>query len=161
MKKKEFQSSFSDYTDTSNCGLETERRTEKGFEAYIYNENIRVINRNAYSTTITDIVGTQAKGSELNDKIINDLKVISKGFISSLFQSASMCGYSYSQDHKMILLSTGSESRMINREDFVRVCEFVTNGDMSPEVIRSIISIVDKDEFSSRLYDLMIEYAMG
>lgn len=40
MKKKEFQSRFSDYTDTSNCGLETERRTEssKGFEAYIYDD---------------------------------------------------------------------------------------------------------------------------
>lgn len=57
MKKKEFQSSFSDYKDTSNCGLESERRTEggKGFEAYIYDENIRVINRNAHSATITDL----------------------------------------------------------------------------------------------------------
>lgn len=37
MEKKEFQSSFQDYKDESNCGLETERRTEsgKGFEAYL------------------------------------------------------------------------------------------------------------------------------
>lgn len=49
MEKKEFQSSFSDYTNASNCGLETERR--KGFEAYIYDENMRVINRNAHSAT--------------------------------------------------------------------------------------------------------------
>ena len=72
MEKKEFQSSIPDYKDESNCGLETERRTESGrsFEAFVYDENMRVINRNAHSATITDIVGIQATGSAIRSSVI-------------------------------------------------------------------------------------------
>ena len=67
MEKKEFQSSFSDYTDTSNCGLETERRD---FEAYVDNDHIRVINRNTHSVTITHLDGIQATGSVIRSSVI-------------------------------------------------------------------------------------------
>ena len=54
MEKKQIKSSCQCSHKTSDCGLETKRRTEsgKGFEAYIYDENMRVINRNAHSATI-------------------------------------------------------------------------------------------------------------
>ncbi len=66
MEKKEFASRIPEYTDTS---LETECRVEKDFEAYVYDENIRVINRNVHSATITDIVGVCATGSEISDEV--------------------------------------------------------------------------------------------
>lgn len=163
MEKKEFQSPFSDYTDTSNCGLETERRTEsgKGFEAYIYEENIRVINRNAHSTTITDIIGTQAAGSEINDKILGDLRGIVKGYLSCFFNKCSLYGYTYSKDHKFLLVSNGGECWIVNRDDLGNICKYVTNGEMTPVIMRSIITFMDRDEVSNRVFDLMVEYAMG
>ena len=163
MKKKEFQSSFSDYTDTSNCGLETERRTEsgKGFEAYVYDENIRVINRNAHSATIADIFGTQAAGSEINDKILGDLRGIVRGYLSCFFNKCSLYGYAYSKDHKFLLVSNGGECWIVNRDDLGNICKYVTNGEMTPVIMRSIITFMDRDEVSNRMFDLMVEYAMG
>ena len=163
MEKKEFQSSFSDYTDTSNCGLETELRTEKGkgFEAYIYDENMRVINRNAHSATITDIVGTQATGSEISDKVLGDLRGIVRGYLSCFFNKCSLYGYTYSKDHKLILVLKGSESWIVNRYDLSNMCDYATNGNMTPSIMRSIIALMDRDEVSVRMYDLMVEYAMG
>lgn len=163
MEKKEFKSSFSDYRDTSNCGLETERRTEsgKGFEAYIYDENIRVFNRNAHSTTITDIIGTQATGSELNDEILYDLRGIVKGYLSCFFNECGLYGYTYSKDHKFLLVSNGAECWIVNRDDLDNVCKYATNGEMTPVIMRSIITFMDRDEVSVRMFDLMVEYAMG
>lgn len=162
MNKKEFQSSFSDYTDTSNCGLETERRTEgREFEAYVYDKNIRVINRNAHSATITDIVGTQGAGSEWSGKVLHDMRSLVKGYLNAFFNNCKLYGYTYSKDHKFILVSTGKESWMINRDDLTRMCEFASTGNMCPEIMRSIILNMDRDEFSVRMYDLMVEYAMG
>ena len=163
MEKKEFQSSFSDYKDTSDCGLETKRRTEsgKGFEAYIYDENIRVINRNAHSSTITDIVGTQATGSEISDKILGDLRGIVKGYLSCFFNKCSLYGYTYSKDHKFLLVSNGGECWIVNRDDLRNICKYVTNGEMTPVIMRSIITFMDRDEVSNRMFDLMVEYAMG
>lgn len=87
MEKKEFQSSFSDYTDTSNCGLETERRTESGkrFEAYIYDENKRVTRTLLRSPT-------QAAGSEISDKILG----IVREYLSCFFNKCKLYGYTYS-----------------------------------------------------------------
>ena len=163
MEKKEFQSSFSDYRDTSNCGLETERRTEsdKGFEAYIYDENMRVINRNAHSATITDIVGNQATGSEISDKVLGDLRGIVRSYLSCFFNKCSLYGYTYSKDHKLILVLMGSESWIVNRDDLSNMCDYATNGNMTPSIMRSIIALMDRDEVSVRMYDLMVEYAMG
>ena len=163
MEKREFQSSFQDYTDTSDCGLETERRTEsgKGFEAYIYDENMRVINRNAHSATITDIVGTQATGSEWSDNILHDLRGIVKGYLSCFFNKCGLYGYTYSKDHKLIFVPNGNESWIVNRDDLSNMCNYATNGEMTPAIMRSIITLMDKDEVSVRMYDLMVEYAMG
>ena len=163
MEKKGFKNSFSDYTDTSNCGLETECRTEsgKGFEAYIYDENMRVINRNAHSATITDIVGIQATGSEISDKVLGDLLGIVRGYLSCFFNKCSLYGYTYSKDHKLILVSKGSESWIVNRDDLSNMCDYATNGNMTPSIMRSIIALMDRDEVSVRMYDLMVEYAMG
>ena len=157
MEKKKNQSSFSDYTDTSNCGLETERR----FEAYIYDENIRVINRNAHSATITDIVGIQATGSEISDNVLGDLRGIVRGYLSCFFNKCSLYGYTYSKDHKLIFVSKGSESWIVNRDDLSNMCDYATNGNMTPSIMRSIIALMDRDEVSVRMYDLMVEYAMG
>lgn len=163
MEKKEFQSSFSDYTDTGNCGLETERRTEsgKGFEAYIYDQNMRVINRNAHSATITDIVGIQATGSEISDKVLGDLRGIVRGYLSCFFNKCSLYGYTYSKDHKLILVLKGSESLIVNRDDLSNMCDYATNGNITPSIMRSIIALMDRDEVSVCMYDLMVEYAMG
>lgn len=161
MEKREFQSSFSDYTDTSNCGLETERRTEKGFEAYVYDENIRVINRNAHSATITDIVGVCATGSEWNDKILHDLRGIVKRCLSCFFNKCSLYGYTYSKDHKFIFVLNGGEICIANRDDLDNMCKYVANGEMNPVIMRSIITFIDKDEVSPKMFDLMVEYAMG
>lgn len=161
MEKKEFQSSFSDYTDTSSCGLETERRTKKGFEAYVYDENMRMINRNAHSATTTDIVGVCATGSEWNDKILHDLRGIVKGHLYCFFNRCSLYGYTYSKDHKLLLASSGSERWIVNRDDFDNMCKYATNGEMTPAIMRSIITLMDKDEVSVKMYDLMVEYAMG
>lgn len=158
MEKKEFQSSFSDYTDTSNCGLEIERRE---FESYIYDENIRVINRNAHSTTYTDIVGVCATGSGWNNKILHDLRGIVKGYLSCLFNKCSLYGYTYSNDHKLMLVSNGSERWIVNRDDLDNMCKYATNGEITPAIMRSIITLMDRDEVSVRMYDLMVEYAMG
>ena len=162
MEKKEFQSSFSDYTDTSNCGLETERRTESGkrFEAYVYDENIRVIKCNAHSTTTTDIVGVCATGSEISDKILGDLRGIVRGYLTYFFYKCSLHGYTYSKDHKLILVSKGSESWIVNRDDLSNMCDYATNGNMTPAIMRSIIALVNRDEVSTRMYDLMVEYAL-
>ena len=161
MEKKETQSSFSDYTDTSNCGLETERRTEKGFEAYVYDESIRVINRNAHSATTTDIVGVCATGSEISDKILGDLRGIVRGYLTYFFYKCRLHGYTYSKDHKLILVSEGSESRIVNRDDLANMCDYATNGNMTPAIMRSIIALMDRDEVSVRMFNLMVEYAMG
>ena len=161
MEKKETQSSFSDYTDTSNCGLETERRTEKGFEAYVYDESIRVINRNAHSATTTDIVGVCATGSEISDKILGDLRGIVRGYLTYFFYKCRLHGYTYSKDHKLILVSEGSESRIVNRDDLSNMCDYATNGNMTPAIMRSIIALMDRDEVSVRMFNLMVEYAMG
>ena len=161
MEKKEFQSSFSDYTDTSNCGLETERRTEKGFEAYVYDESMRIIKRNAHSTTTTDIVGVCATGSEISDKILGDLRGIVRGHLTYFFCKCSLHGYTYSKDHKLILVSEGSESRIVNRDDISNMCDYATTGNMTPVIMRSIIALIDRDEVSTRMYDLMVEYALG
>ena len=159
--KKETQSSFSDYTDTSNCGLETERRVEKGFEAYVYDESMRVIKRNAHSTTTTDIVGVCATGSEISDKILGDLRGIVRGYLTYFFYKCSLHGYTYSKDHKLIFVSEGSESRIVNRDDLSNMCEYATNGNMTPAIMRSIIALMDRDEVSVRMFNLMVEYAMG
>ena len=163
MKKKEFKSSFSDYTDTSDCGFETERRTEsdKKFEAYIYDENMRVINRNAHSATITDIVGTQATGSEISDKDLGDLRGIVRGYLSCFFNKCSLHGYTYSKDHKFLLVSNGGECWIVNRDDLVNMCKYVTNGEMTPVIMRSIITLMDRDEVSVGMFNFMVEYAMG
>lgn len=161
MKKKEFQSSFSDYTDTSNCGLETERRTEKGFEAYVYNESMRVIKRNAHSTTTTDIVGVCATGSEWNDKILHELRGIVKGYLYCFFNKCSLYGYTYSKDHKLLLASNGGKCWIVNRDDLGNICKYVANGEMTPVIMRSIIAFMDRDEISDRMFNLMVEYAMG
>ena len=161
MEKKEFQSSFSDYTDTSNCGLETERRVEKGFEAYVYDENMRVIKRNAHSATVTDIVGVCAPGSEISDKILGDLRGIVRGDLNYFFCKCSLYGYTYSKDHKLIFVSEGSESRIVNCDDLSNVCDYATTGNMTPVIMRSIISFMDRDDVSTRMYDLMVEYALG
>ena len=157
--KKETQSSFSDYTDTSNCGLETERRVEKGFEAYVYDESMRIINRNAHSTTTTDIVGVCATGSEISD--LGDLRGIVRGYLTYFFYKCRLHGYTYSKDHKLILVSEGSESRIVNRYDLSNMCEYATNGNMTPAIMRSIIALMDRDEISDRMFNLMVEYAMG
>ena len=159
MEKKETQSSFSDYTDTSNCGLETERRTEKGFEAYVYDESIRVIKRNAHSTTVTDIVGVCATGSKISD--LGDLRGIVRGYLTYFFYKCSLHGYTYSKDHKLIFVFEGSESRIVNRDDLSNMCDYATTGNMTPVIMRSIIALMDRDEVSTRMYDLMVEYAMG
>lgn len=163
MEKKEFKSSFSDYRDTSNCGLETECRTEngKGFEAYIYDENMRVINRNAHSATITDIVGDCATGSEISDEALGDLRGIVRGYLSCFFNKCSLYGYTYSKDHKFLLVSNGGERWIVNRDDLVNMCKYVTNGEMTPVIMRSIITLMDRDEVSVSMFDLMVEYAMG
>ena len=157
--KKETQSSFSDYTDTSNCGLETECRVEKGFEAYVYDESMRVIKRNAHSTTTTDIVGVCATGSEISD--LGDLRGIVRGYLTYFFYKCSLHGYTYSKDHKLILASKGSESWIVNRDDLSNMCEYATNGNMTPAIMRSIIALMDRDEVSVRMFNLMVEYAMG
>ena len=163
MEKKEFKSSFSDYRDTSNCDLETERRTEsgKGFEAYIYDENIRVINRNAHLATITDIIGTQAIGSELNEEVLYDLRGIVKGYLSCFFNKCGLYGYTYSKDHKFLLVSNGAECWVVNRDDLDNICKYATNGEMTPVIMRSIITFMDRDEVSVRMFNFMVEYAMG
>lgn len=162
MKKKEFYSRIPEYTDTSDCGLETKRRTEsgKGFEAYIYDENMRVINRNAHSATITDIVGTQATGSEISDKDLGDLRGIVRGYLSCFFNKCSLYGYTYSKDHKFLLVSNGGECWFVNRDDLVNMCKYA-NGEMTPVIMRSIITLMDRDEVSVGMFDLMVEYAMG
>ena len=163
MKKKEFASRIAEYTDTSDCGLETKRRTEsdKGFEAYIYDENMRVINRNAHSATITDIVGTQATGSEISDKDLGDLRGIVRGYLSCFFNKCSLYGYTYSKDHKFLLVLNGGECWTVNRDDLVNMCKYVTNGEMTPIIMRSIITLMDRDEVSMGMFNLMVEYAMG
>ena len=163
MEKKEFQSSFQDYTDTSDCGLTTERRTEssRDFEAYVDNDHIRVINRNAHSVTITHLDGIQATGSEFSDKILHDLRGIVKGYLACLFNKCGLYGYTYSKDHKLILVSNGSERWIVNRDDLDNMCKYATNGEMTPVIMRSIITLMDRDEVSVRMYDLMVEYAMG
>ena len=161
MKKKEFASRIPEYTDTSNCGLETECRVEKGFEAYVYDENIRVINRNTHSTTITDIVGTQATGSEWSDKTFHDLRGIVKGYLYCFFNKCSLYGYTYSKDHKFLLVSNGGECWTVNRDDLVNMCKYVTNGEMTPVIMRSIITLMDRYEVSMEMFDFMVKYAMG
>lgn len=163
MEKKEFQSSFLDYKDTSDCGLETERRTDSGkrFEAYIYDENIRVINRNAHSATITEIIGTQATESEISDKTLGDLREVVRSYLSCFFNKCSLYGYTYSKDHKLILVSKGSESWIVNRDDLSNMCDYATTGNMTPVIMRSIISLMDRDEVSVHMFDLMVKYAMG
>lgn len=161
--EKEFKSSIPDYKDESDCGLETERRTEssRSFEAYVYDENMRVINRNAHSATITDIVGIQATRSEWSDKILHDFRGIVKGYLACFFNKCGLYGYTYSKDHKLILVSNGSERWIVNRDDLDNMCRYATNGEMTPAIMRSIITLMDRDEVSVRMYDLMVEYAMG
>ena len=161
MKKKEFTFRIPEYTDTSNCGLETECHVDKGFEAYVYDENIRVINRNAHSATITDIVGVCATGSEISDKDLGDLRGIVRGYLSCFFNKCSLYGYTYSKDHKFFLVLNGGECWIVNRDDLVNMCKYVTNGEMTPVIMRSIITFMDRDEVSVRMFDLMVKYAMG
>lgn len=161
MKKKEFVSRIPEYTDTSNCGLETECRVEKDFEAYIYDKNIRVINRNTHSATITDIVGVCATGSEISDEALGDLRGIVRGYLSCFFNKCSLHGYTYSKDHKFLLVSNGGECWIVNRDDLVNMCKYATNGEMTPVIMRSIITLMDRDEVSVSMFDLMVEYAMG
>ena len=161
MEKKEFKSSFSDYTDTSNCGLETERRTKPGFEVFIYDENIRVIRRREHSISITDILGIRAMGSGMDCKLSQNIQRVISDTIRRILDKVEIHGYSYSSDHTVILMTIDQEDRIIRREDLERVCEFITHGDMSPEVMRSIISIADKGDFSGQLWSIMLEYALG
>ena len=161
MEKKEFAPGIPEYTDTSDCGLETERRVEKGFEAYVYDESMRFIKRNAHSTATTDIVGVCATGSEISDKILGDLRGIVKGYLTYFFYKCILHGYTYSKDHKLIFVSNGSEIWIANRDDLSNVCEYATTGNMTPVIMRSIISLIDRDEVSTRMYDLMVEYALG
>lgn len=160
--EEKFKSSIPDYKDESDCGLTTECRTEgRTFEAFIEDGTFRVIHRRAHSTTITHITGIRATGSEWSDKVLHDTRSIVTGFLSRLFNKAELCGYSYSADHKAILLSIDQESRLVDKDDLDRVCQFANTGNMTPEIMRSVIAIVDKDEFSVRMYNLMVEYAMG
>lgn len=162
MEKKEFAPGIPEYTDTSDCGLTTERRTKgQDFEAYVDNDHIRVINRNAHSVTITHLDGTQATGSELSNKILHDLRGIVKGYLSCFFNKCSLYGYTYSKDHKLILVSNGSERWIVNCDDLDNMCRYATNGEMTPAIMRSIITLMDRDEVSVCMYDLMVEYAMG
>ena len=163
MEKKQIKSSCQCSPKTSDCGLETKRRTEsgKGFEAYIYDENIRVINRNAHSATITDIVGVCATGSEISDKDLGDLRGIVKGYLFCFFNKCGLYGYTYSKDHKFLLVSNGGECWFVNRDDLVNMCKYVTNGEMTPVIMRSIITLMDRDDVSVNMFDLMVEYAMG
>ena len=160
MKKKEFTSGIPEHTDTSNCGLETECRVEKVFEAYVYDENIRVINRNAHSATITDIVGVYATGSEISDKDFGDLRGIMRGYLFCFFNKCSLYGYTYSKDHKFLRVSKGGECWTVNRDDLTNICKYVINGEMTPVIMRSIITLMDRDEVSVSMFDLMVEYAM-
>lgn len=50
---------------------------------------------------------------------------------------------------------------MVNRDDLGNICKYVTNGEMTPVIMRSIITFMDRDEVSNRMFDLMVEYAMG
>lgn len=164
MKKKEFTSRIPEYTNTSDCGLETERRVEKDFEAYVYDENIdniKVIKRNAHSSTITNIVGVCATGSEISDKVLDDLRGIVRGYLFCFFNKCNLYGYTYSKDHKFLLVSNGGECWIVNRDDLSNICKYVTNGEMTPVIMRSIITFMDRDEVSEKMFDLMVEYAMG
>ena len=49
----------------------------------------------------------------------------------------------------------------MDRDDLANMCEYTTTGNMTPAIMRSIISLMDRDEVSVRMYDLMVEYAMG
>lgn len=162
MKKKKFTSGIPEHTDTSNCGLETECRVEKDFEAYVYGENIRVINHNAHSAIITDIVGVYATGSETetSDKDFGDLRGIMRGYLFCFFNKCSLYGYTYSKDHKFLRVSKGGECWTVNRDDLVNICKYVINGEMTPVIMRSIITLMDKDEVSVGMFDSMVEYAM-
>lgn len=158
MEKKEFKSSFSDYKDTSDCGIDTERRD---FEAYVDNDHIRVINRNAHSVTTTHLNGKQATGLKLDDKLLHDLRGIVKGDLICFFNKCSLYGYTYSKDHKLIFVSKGTESYIVNRDDLANICDYATTGNMTPAIMRSIISLMGRDEVSVRMFDFMVEYAMG
>ena len=159
MEKKEFKSSFSYYKDTSDCDLETERRD---FEAYVDNDHIRVINRNAHSVTTTHLNGKQATGLKWDDKLLHDLRSIVKCYLSCFFNKCSLYGYTYSKDHKLILVSKGSERWIVNRDDLSNMCYYATTGkNMTPMIMRSIISLMDRDWVSVHMFDLMVEYAMG
>lgn len=122
---------------------------------------MRVIKRNAHSSTTTDIVGVCATGSEISDKILGDLRGIVRGYLTYFFYKCSLHGYTYSKDHKLILVSEGSESRIVNRDDLSNMCDYATTGNMTPAIMRSIIALMDRDEVSVRMFNLMVEYAMG
>ena len=61
----------------------------------------------------------------------------------------------------MILVFKGSENWIVNRDDLSNMCEYATNGNMTPAIMRSIIALMDRDEVSVRMFNLMVEYAMG
>lgn len=158
MEKKEFQSSFSDYTDTSNCGLETERRT---FEAEVFENTIKVIRRFAHSTRRTDIEGVEAAGSELNCDIVRSVRNVVKVALIQLFNELAKLGYTYSKDKKVLMYTFDATTRIVSRFDMANVCKFATDGYMDHEIMRSVINIIPKEDFSDQLYKLMTEYAMG
>lgn len=159
--EKEFKSSIPDYKDESNCGLESERRTKPGFEVSIYDENIKIIRRREHSTSITDIIGTRSIGFMIDCKLAQNVQRVISDTIRRILDKVEIHGYNYSSDHKVVLMTIDQEDRIIRREDLERVCEFIVHGDMSPDVMRSIISIADKGDFSGQLWNIMLEYAMG
>lgn len=93
-------------------------------------------------------------------KLSHDIHNIVTDAMRRIFDKAEIHGYSYSRDHKVLRLTIDQEDRLIKREDLEKICEFITTANMSPEIMRSVISVVDRSEFSDRLYKLMVEYAM-
>lgn len=51
---------------------------------------------------------------------------------------------------------------MKKKEFTSRIPEYTdTSGEMTPVIMRSIITLMDRDEVSIRMFNFMVEYAMG
>lgn len=157
MEKKEFKSSFSDYTDTSNCGLETERRT---FEAEVFENSIKVIRCFAHSILRTDIEGVEAAGSKLNCDVVRNVRNVVKATLIQLFNELAKFGYTYSKDKKVLMYTYDATTHIVSRFDMANVCKFATDGYIDHEIMRSVINIIPRENFSDQLYELMVEYAL-
>ena len=158
MEKKEFAPGIPEYTDTSDCGLTTERRT---FEAELFESSIKVIRRFAHSTRHTDITGIEAASCELDCEVIRSVRNVAKVTLIQLFNELAKLGYTYSKDKKVLMYTFDATTHIVSRFDMANVCKFATDGYMDHEIMRSVINIIPKEDFSDQLYRLMTEYAMG